>query len=105
MVVKPQVPVLLKVFNPLLSHMWKIKKTRGLTGLILFTKNTRLALLHALSGEYTHKKVEGVPVFKDGFPKSLGKDLIKEISKDPTRIYLRLVLTILFFNSCPLHWN
>lgn len=83
-------------FSYLLSHMETILKTRGKTGLVNFCKLTRLALLHSLSGEFPGKKVSGVPVFKDGIPKALGAQLADCIRKDTTRIYLRLVLTVLY---------
>lgn len=95
-VIKPTEPVRLGIFRPILSKMWTILRTRGKVGLVDFTKSTRLALLHCLSGEFPLKKVQGVPVYKDGYPKSLGPELVKKLKSDTTRIYLRLVLTLLF---------
>jgi len=94
--VKPKVPVKLEILRPLLSKMVLIMKTRGAAGLISFCKDTRLALLHQLSGEFPLKKVIGVPVYKDGYPKALGPKLVAELRKDTTRVYTRLVFTLLF---------
>lgn len=79
--------------NLLLSQMDKILRTRGKVGLIDWCKANRLALLHYLSGEFPSKRVEGVPVTKDGFPKSLMHVLDKD-NIDTT--LLRLVLTLLY---------
>lgn len=87
-------PVDLNKVQPLLSKMYKIYKTRGGIGLILWCKNLRLALLHHLSGEYPSKMVEGVPVTKDGIPKFLVPILGKVKPYNTT--LLRLVLTALF---------
>lgn len=86
-------PDLYRKLSPLLSLMDKILRTRGKVGLILWCKSTRLALLHHLSGEFPLKRVEGVPVTKEGMPRSLIQVLGKG-EYDTT--LLRLVLTILY---------
>jgi len=70
-----------------------ILRTRGKVGLVTWCKDTRLALLHHLSGEFPLKKVKGVPVTKDGLPKALVPVLGKG-EYDVT--LLRLTLTLLY---------
>lgn len=73
--------------------MITIRHSRGIQGLIHWCKTTRLALLHYYSGEWVTKKVPGVPLTSDGFPKSLGREVYK-LRFDTT--LQRLVLTLLF---------
>lgn len=98
MVFTPPSPVALDLLQPLLSYMETILKTRGRVGLVSFCKDTRLALLHALSGEFPEKLVVGVPVYSDGYPKVLGLGLVEELRKDSTSkyVYLKLVFTCLY---------
>nr|UJQ92520.1 MAG: putative RNA-dependent RNA polymerase [Mitoviridae sp.] len=93
-VIKPQHPVIMGVFLPLISKMDIILRTRGEIGLVEWCKAVRLALLHHLSGEYPSKRVKGVPVTKDGLPKVLVPVLGK--SKLYNTTLLRLVLTLLY---------
>lgn len=74
--------------------MSKILKTRGKVGLIEWCKNHRLALLHYLSGESKTKRVAGVLLDKDDFPKRLGLGVKERIKEDT--LLLRLLLTLLF---------
>lgn len=92
-VIKPPEPVSWDALKPVLDLVFKITKTRGIVGLITWCKNTRLALLHYLSGEWKTKRVLGVPVDKDGYPKSLGLKLKENINNTTL---LKLVLTILY---------
>lgn len=83
---------------PLLSKMSSIARTRGLPGIIRWTKDQRTALLIYLSGEYPSKKVDGVRVTSDGIPVSLGPlvEKIRKIQSPEHFDVLRVVLTILF---------
>jgi hypothetical protein len=95
-------PVHISVYQPLLNKIKRVSK-RGAGGLILWIKDTRTALLLALSGEYPIKRVKGVRVTHDGIPKVLGTELIEIIRNliimgpNPHGLAaIRSTLTILF---------
>lgn len=84
-------------YQPLLRSLRKVLLDRGERGFIEYCKNTRLALLHYLSGEFPEKRVVGIALTRDGLPKVLGPLIPKLKGYGPFPLFeVRMVLTILF---------
>lgn len=84
----------MELYQPLLTKLERVYKTRGERGLIDYVKGVRTNLLNYLSGSLD--RVSGIEATKDGFPRILVPVFGKSSTREFPVAKLQIVFTILY---------